>query len=237
MRKLIMFVLLLASFNSFGQVQKTTGAKVTDKSIVKSEDGTAYPYAVWSKLLESGQYSLRSAPADEWVIFRLSPEQAERNLEMRKKAIQNMPRPRASEAFVEGEKFKGDRFSSLNKEKFDLKINTGKVYVLNFWFINCPPCKKEIPELNELVKQYKDNKDVVFLAVALDGASDLKEFLKTMPFDYHIIPDGRYYTQKYGVTGYPTHVIVGKDGLIKFSTLGLAGNTVSWIGKTIKEQL
>ena len=66
---------------------------------------------------------------------------------------------------------------------------------------------------------------------------NLKDFLKTMPFDYHIVPDGRYYTQKYGVTSYPTHVIVGKDGIIKFSTVGLAPNTLTWIKKTLKEQL
>jgi thiol-disulfide isomerase/thioredoxin len=109
--------------------------------------------------------------------------------------------------------------------------------VINFWFINCPPCKQEIPELNELVAKYKDNKDVVFLAIALDDAYDLRNFLKTMPFNYNVVGGGRYYSEKYGVKSYPTHVIIGKDGLIKFSTLGLAANTVYWIEKTIKEQV
>jgi thiol-disulfide isomerase/thioredoxin len=237
MKKFLMMITLFLAFNSYAQVHKTSSARVTDKSVVKDADGTTYTYAIWSKLMETGLYSLKPGEGDEFLLFRLTPEQAERNIENRKKAIQNMSKPRVSEVFQEGENFIADRFTSLDKIKFDLKTNTDKVYVLNFWFINCPPCKKEIPDLNELVKQYKDNKDVVFLAIALDGASDLRDFLKTMPFDYQIIPDGRYYAQKYGVTSYPTHVIVGKDGLIKFSTVGLAQNTISWIGKTIKEQL
>jgi thiol-disulfide isomerase/thioredoxin len=237
MKRFLIMMVLFVAFNGYAQMQKTTVSKITDKTIVKGEDGTTYPHAIWSKLMETGQYSLRPGQGDEYLLFRLSPEQAERNIELRKKSILNMPKPRASEVFIEGEKFRADRFTSLDKIKFDLKTNMDKVYVLNFWFINCPPCKKEIPELNELVKQYKDNKDVVFIAIALDGASDLKDFLKTMPFDYNIIPDGRYYTQKYGVTSYPTHVIVGKDGIIKFSTVGLAPNTLSWITRTLKEQL
>ncbi|MES2652264.1 MAG: TlpA disulfide reductase family protein [Bacteroidota bacterium] len=236
MKKFILIVLLFVAFKGYAQVQKTT-TKITDKTIVKDQDGTTYPYAVWSKLLESGLYSLKPTQGDEFLLHRLTPEQAEKNIENRKKAILEMPKPRGSEVFVEGEKFRADRFTSLDNTKFDLKKVTDKIYVLNFWFINCPPCKKEIPELNNLVKQYKDNKEVVFLAIALDQNSDLKDFLKTMPFDYNIIPDGRYYAQKYGVKSYPTHVIIGKDGLIKFSTIGLAPNTVSWIGKTIAAQL
>ncbi len=237
MKRLLIIALLLIAFNSYAQMQKTAVARVTDKSIVKGEDGTTYTHAIWSKLLQTGQYSLRPAKGEEFLLLRLSPEQAERNIELKKKAILNMPKPRSSEVFIEGEKFRADKFTSLDKIKFDLKTAIDKVYVLNFWFINCPPCKKEIPELNEIVKQYKDNSNVVFLAIALDGASELKDFLKTMPFDYHIVPDGRYYAQKYGVTAYPTHVVVGKDGMIKFSTVGLAPNTISWLGKTIKEQL
>ncbi len=232
-----MIMVLFVGFNAYAQNPKTTPTRVTDKTIVKGEDGTQYTYAIWSKLMQTGLYSLRPAQGEEFVLFRLTPEQAEKNIERQKNAILNMPRPRASEVFVEGEKFRTDKFTSLNKVKLDLKTITNKIYVFNFWFINCEPCKKEIPELNELVKEYKDNNDVVFIAVALDAAGDLKDFLKTMPFDYHIVPDGRYYTQKYGVTSYPTHVIVGKDGIIKFSTVGLAPNTLTWIKKTLKEQL
>jgi len=238
MKRFLIIIVLFVTVNSYAQLPtRVTTSKITDKTVVKGEDGTIYPYTIWSKLVQTGQYSLRPALGDEFLLVKLTPEQAARNLEMKKKAALNMPKPYSSAAFVEGEKFRAEKFTSIDKIKFDPKTSTDKIYVINFWFINCEPCKREIPELNELVKQYKDNKDVVFLAVALDDTFDLKKFLKTTPFDYNIIPNGKFYSQKYGVNGYPTHVIVGKDGIIKFSTMGLAGNTVSWIGKVIKEQL
>lgn len=223
---------------SFTAMAQTTTRMVLDKnSVVRDSDGGIIPYDIWTKLMQTSQYEIRPGQNGEFSILQLSPEQAARNAERRKAAMVNMPKPRPSDAFKEGEKFKGDRFTSINKVKFDLKQDPGKVYVFNFWFINCPPCKKEIPELNELVKRYEANKDVVFIGVALDGAYDLKNFLKEMPFNYHIVPDGRYYSDKYGVKGYPTHLIVGKDGLIKFSTVGLATNTIHWVDKVIAEQV
>ena len=62
MKRFLMIMVLLVAFNAYAQTQKTTTARmITDKTIVKGEDGTLYTYAIWSKLLQTGQYSLRSA--------------------------------------------------------------------------------------------------------------------------------------------------------------------------------
>lgn len=231
MKKYLLIFFVLLTLTGYGQAP--TNSPPNENSVVKDAAGTALPYATWMQLIRTGEYSLRrSAGSTEYVLHKGSPEEKAASNE-RLKAFA----PRPSDAFKKGEKFKGEKFSDINGNKFDLRNISDKIYVINFWFINCAPCKKEIPELNELVKQYQDNKNVVFLAIALDSRFELKEFLKTMPFNYNIIDDGRYFAQKYGVTAYPTHVVIGKDGLIKFSTVGLAANTVYWVEKTIKEQL
>lgn len=148
-----------------------------------------------------------------------------------------MPKPRQSDSFVEGAKFDGFKTSDINGDKYDFRKITGKIIVLNFWFINCPPCKAEIPELNNLVDQYKDNDDIIFIAIALDGKNELKDFLTKTPFNYKIIDNARYIAQKYGVKSYPTHVVIDKSGTIKFSTLGLAPNTIPWLKKSIEAAL
>lgn len=239
MKKLIFILFLGLALNSHSQTVTSKTTKLDEKTVVKDGSGTVLPYAIWQKLLQSGEYSLRSIGqgSAEFVVYQMSEEEKASAAERRKAMAANMPKPRPSDRFKEGEKFRGDKLTDINGNKYDLRTFGDKIYVINFWFINCPPCRQEIPELNNIVKQYKDNKEVVFLAIALDDAYSLKQFLKTTPFSYNVVDDGRYYATKYGITGYPTHVIVGKDGLIKFSTLGLAGNTVHWIEKTIAAQL
>ncbi|WP_316737230.1 TlpA disulfide reductase family protein [Pedobacter aquatilis] len=230
--------LILLSF--WCAAQTTTVKSVmrppNEKTIVRGEDGMVYPYNIWQSLLRTGKYGLKSRNTKtdkgepEFLLYEFTAEQ-------RKSLMERLPKPRPSDAFVEGTPFKGFKTTDMNGNKFDLRTNTGKVIVLNFWFINCPPCKMEIPELNELVEGYKENKDVVFLAMALDTRSELRDFLKTLPYNYNIVDDARYISDKYGVKAYPTHVVIDKEGNIKFSTVGLAMNTVSYIKKSIDEAL
>lgn len=241
MKNTLLISLILFSFFCSAQTTTTTTVSkspglLNEKSVVRGEDGIVYPYNIWQALMRTGKYSIRSRNTKtekgepEYLLMELSVQQ-------RKELLDRMPKPRPSDVFKEGEIFKGFKVSDISGNKFDLRTNTGKVIVLNFWFINCPPCKAEIPELNELVKDYSENKDVVFLAVGLDTKYEIKDFLKINPYNYNIINDARFIADKYGVKAYPTHVVIDKNGMIKFSTVGLAFNTVSFIKKSIDEAL
>lgn len=242
MKKLtLLFILILCTNFIYAQTITKT-AKLDANSIVKDEEGAVYPYIIWQKLMQTGDYSVKLKSAlgtepVEFTLYRLTEEQKAAQKKRKAELAATLPKPRVSDVFIEGKTFRFDKMKDLNGIKYDFKNDTGKVVVFNFWFINCPPCKQEIPELNDLVEKYKDNKNVTFIAIALDDAYALKTFLKLSPFHYNVIPDGRFYSEKYGVKSYPTHVIVGKDGLIKFSTIGLASNTVYWVDKTISEAL
>ena len=121
----------------------------------------------------------------------------------------------------------------------DMKGNTikisdlkGKVVVINFWFIACKPCTMEIPELNHIVAEYA-GKDVVFLGVALDELKDLKKFLKQKPFDYQICPKSDQFANDMKVMSYPTHFVIGRDGVLQFKTSGYSPATIP----TLKEAI
>nr|WP_199156352.1 TlpA disulfide reductase family protein [Pedobacter sp. ASV2] len=235
LKNLILIALLFCiSFaNAQDVIQKKT--TINEQSVVRGDDGIVYPFAVWKKLVSTGNFGIKSRGTfaengkPEFVIYEFTPEQ-------KAEFFDRMPKPRASQSFPEGELFNGLKLSDMNGNKYDLRDSTGKVFVLNFWFINCPPCKEEIPQLNNIVNEYKD-KNVVFLAIALDEKSDLKSFLKTTPFNYNIVDGGRYIANKYDVKGYPTHVVIDKSGYIKFSTLGLGVNTIPRVKKSIDEAL
>jgi thiol-disulfide isomerase/thioredoxin len=144
-----------------------------------------------------------------------------------------MPLPKGTRFFKTGEKFNLGKVTDMRGSKIDLKDNRGKITVINFWFVNCTPCRMEIPELNKLVSKYAPD-SVRFIAIALDEKFALEGFLKSVPFDYKIIDNGRYLAQKYGVQSYPTHVVVNQEGKVHFHTTGLSANTVYWLDKSIK---
>lgn len=147
--------------------------------------------------------------------------------------IKRTPKPKESTYFVTGSPFGKFKTTDINRNKLNLQEMKGKIVVFNFWFINCPPCKREIPELNKLVEKYKDRNDVVFIAVALDEKSDLKDFLKTTPFNYTIVDAGRWIASEIGINTFPTNVVVDQNGIVQFHATGYSLSLPSWIDKTI----
>lgn len=229
MKILYVIFLLCLGLDSAAQQRVTIKTTLDESSVVKDSSGFQYPYAIWQKLMQSGNYGIRSAgnkPATEFLLFTLSDAEKAKRMEA-------LPKPRETDVFKTGTKPGNFRFTDLDGNKFNLKELGGKVVVLNFWFINCGPCRKEIPDLNRLVLKYKDNPDVVFLAIGLDSRSEIKDFIKKSPFLYHLTENGRYLAQAYGVTGYPTHVVLDQSSKVAFHTSGLAYNTVYWIDKSI----
>ncbi|WP_345950305.1 TlpA disulfide reductase family protein [Mucilaginibacter sp. PAMB04274] len=236
MKKLLLLLILFLGLQVVVVAQSNNRAPVlTESTVVRDADGTVYPSSVWRRLLSTGSYTIkayRKSAADTvtYVLSRRSDEEKEA-------MIARLPKPAESTVFKTGELLKHFKDKDINGEKFDTKKLAGKVIVLNFWFINCPPCRQEIPDLNKLVDDYKDNKDVVFIAVALDEAYQIEEFIKQQPFNYHIIENGRFLANRFGLHLYPTNVIVDKDGKIVFSSVSFNFANPRWMKKAIDDAL
>jgi thiol-disulfide isomerase/thioredoxin len=229
MKKLLpLFIFILYSFVATSQERKL---KVTDETIVKDSNGTIYPPAIWQALTRKG-YDLRaenpSDPNTAFFLIRISEKEFQKRMEQ-------MPKPMESNAFRNGQKVSFVNVTDMEGTRRNLKDMTGKITVINFWFINCRPCRMEIPELNELVEEYKGNSQVQFIAIALDEKYALEKFLPTTPFKYSIIDNGRFLAELYKVKSYPRHVIINQEGKVYFHTMGLAQNTVYWLKKSISE--
>lgn len=207
-------------------------AVLSEKSIIKDSSGQVYPTEIWKRLLSTGYYTLRPENPEnvnsDFLLTRLSEEQ-------KQKRLSGSPKPKETVNFKTGQPVNNFSTSDINGKKYKLKELKGKIVVLNFWFINCPPCRAEIPELNKLVNEYKDSSNIVFLAIALDDRDALEQFLKTSPFDYTIVDGGRYIADQYAIKAYPTHAVIDKEGKAYFHTAG-AGSTISyWLKKSIEE--
>ncbi len=97
----------------------------------------------------------------------------------------------------------------------------GKVVILDFWATWCPPCRKGIPDLVELKKEFK-NKDFEIIGISLDtftrgGATknDVIPFIKDYRINYPIVVGNPQIAQQYGgVRSIPTSFVIDKQGYI-----------------------
>ncbi|MBK5270047.1 MAG: TlpA family protein disulfide reductase [Bacteroidia bacterium] len=96
----------------------------------------------------------------------------------------------------------------------------GKVIVLNFWFIDCLPCIAELPALNMLVNDFKDQ-NVEFLAFTHDTKKRLDTaFFIKYKFDFNIFPGDSTVIKQFGEMGYPNTYIIDKSGKVKEVFIG-----------------
>ena len=130
----------------------------------------------------------------------------------------------------------GFEVKALDGETLRLADFKGKVVVLNFWYISCPPCRVEIPGLNKLVDEFS-GQDVVFIGFALDKPEELRGFLKEFSFKYQIVAEASAICSLYGVSVFPTHVIINKQGQIEFFLLGGSPNQDEELRPLIKNLL
>jgi thiol-disulfide isomerase/thioredoxin len=99
----------------------------------------------------------------------------------------------------------------------------GKVVVVDFWATWCPPCRASLPHIQKLSADADKSKEgLVVLAVnAQEGKDKVEAFMKEHKFDFTVPMDS---TGKalgaYAVRGIPTTLVVGRDGTIKFVTVG-----------------
>jgi peroxiredoxin len=116
---------------------------------------------------------------------------------------------------MEGKKFPGLNYKDINGKVYNSENTKGKIVVIKCWFLHCQACNEEIPALNQVVDQYKNRKDVVFVSLAFDPEDKLKAFMKTHVFKYALVHVKESYIEKdLGTNEYPTHYLVNKQGLI-----------------------
>jgi thiol-disulfide isomerase/thioredoxin len=116
---------------------------------------------------------------------------------------------------MEGRELPRFDFTGLDGRTFTRENTKGQIVAVKCWFIGCVPCVKEMPALNELVKQYANRQDVVFVSLAFDNRKQLQPFLAQFPFSYAVVPDRQaYMTDTLKVNEFPTHILLNRQGRI-----------------------
>jgi thiol-disulfide isomerase/thioredoxin len=106
--------------------------------------------------------------------------------------------------------------STLSGEPVTLSALKGKPVLVNFWATWCPPCRAEMPDLDEVARANAAG-GLQVVAVNLREEPDaVGGYLRTIGVGLGAVldHDGNVFRQ-YRITGLPTTVAVGRDGVVK----------------------
>jgi len=111
---------------------------------------------------------------------------------------------------------KAPDFSLRNLQGKTVKLSDyrGKKVMLNFWATWCPPCKQEMPAIQQFFEEKKG--DVAILAVNIDGAEDVIEFVQTRKLTFPILLDeNNRVNEQYKIVTIPTTFFIDEKGIIQ----------------------
>lgn len=98
----------------------------------------------------------------------------------------------------------------------------GKVVLVNVWATWCPPCRAEMPALQQLADAYAAE-GMVLLGLSVDrgSAGEVDAFLAERGITYPVaIVDDQVIAAFGGVRGYPTSFLVDRQGVVQHTVMG-----------------
>jgi peroxiredoxin len=104
--------------------------------------------------------------------------------------------------------------ADLQGKTWHLQDLRGKVVLVNFWATWCPPCRKEMPDLQALYDKYKDQ-DFVVLAISDEESAKVTPFVAERKISYPVLLDpGRKVNDLFIVEGIPKSLVYDRNGKV-----------------------
>ena len=127
-----------------------------------------------------------------------------------------------AESELEGVTFKlGDVFADMSVTATDGKtykiselLKEKKAVVLNFWYLNCDPCKSEFPYLETAYMKYKDSIEVVAINPVDGDDASIKALQESLKLTFPMGKIDAKWESLMQISAYPTTVIIDRFGAI-----------------------
>jgi len=130
----------------------------------------------------------------------------------------------ASETAVVGAKAPDFNLPDLNGSTVSLSNLEGSPVLINFWYTGCPPCRNEMPYLQQVHSENEEAGLIVLAINAGENSSTIVEFLDNNELSSlldTILVDSKGDTfQKYGIQYFPTTYFIDRNGIIKEKVIG-----------------
>jgi peroxiredoxin len=100
----------------------------------------------------------------------------------------------------------------LSGKTWTLADLRGKVVLINFWATWCPPCRKEMPDLESLYGRF-ESKGLVVLGISDEEAAKVEPFISERKVSFPVLLDpGRKVNEMFVVDGIPKSFVYDREG-------------------------
>ena len=115
----------------------------------------------------------------------------------------------------------GFSLTALDGKVYNLDALRGHVVLLNFWATWCPPCRKEMPDMQKLYERFKE-KGLIVLAVSDEKRETVEGFLAKQDYTFPILldPDRKTNTAFY-VEGIPKSFLFDRQGRLAAQSIDM----------------
>ena len=132
--------------------------------------------------------------------------------------VTNLPKAK------EGHSAPNFKLKTLDGDISELSDYRGQKILLNFWASWCPPCKSEIPDLNDFVLESQKEKMVVVsvnMTYAEKNVQSVKAFQDMYKVKFPILLDQTSrIAELYGIRTIPTSYLINENGIIQKRIIG-----------------
>ncbi len=113
--------------------------------------------------------------------------------------------------------------TDVNGNKVKLSDFKGKPVVLNFWTTWCTYCKIEMPDFDDMYKEYPDIQFIMLNTTDGDTVETAKAFIEDNGYSFDVFFDTENYdaSRAFNITSYPQTVFIDKNGNISSHRIGM----------------
>ncbi len=105
--------------------------------------------------------------------------------------------------------------TNLDGSPFHASALKGRIVLLDFWAVWCPPCIAAFPILSRLDQDFRNQAfQVLGIAVYSGTTEDVAAFIEDRDVDYAVVLGDDDLVERFGVIGYPTYFLISSEGAI-----------------------
>jgi thiol-disulfide isomerase/thioredoxin len=109
-------------------------------------------------------------------------------------------------------------FYNIENEIVKLSFEKEKIYLLDLWFVNCPPCVRDHKIISKKLKSLEDN-NIELIGISIDkNYSKWKNYLKSNSYNwrnFREVDSLKKITSDLGISDFPTYILIEDNGRIK----------------------